>query len=474
MVPRLPQWHCVLLCTGLDSVLDAEPHSLGTPLTHFRPKLSSDEAEADNEVATVINIESIKRSLMKEDQFAHSPSPSAGRPTSPSPTKQSFASDEVKLRDKSWKARRRSRERPLSAALVETAMSPTSSDAPVFLEKDKTTSDVSLAVSVVLQQEPKASGSGEVSLEKETNGQLQPVSQSEGSSGAVSNDSRTAAVEQRETVQLTGTQALQIFHRRRKARETTSDSTSPTTPELKLPPNGDHGDHAAAAAADPVSSTGSTAPVKIHREGSTGVETPATAVYGTAHDSHQVKVNGIGSREEEGEKKEEEEELEVKKVVKEVEEELKEEAKEGRKKNEAVVERKEEEAEKENKETKKKDAETDEGQEEGLVGASMEGTLQVGPRLSTQLSGRSILNDKRMKMLALSLEGTLVDNVPQKIDTGRVSTIHWPHKHICTCACVCVAVIWYPPLLLRWRQLTRRARRKVLHLMRERSQWKPN
>ena len=452
MVTRLPQWLCVSLCTGLDSVLDTEPHSLGTPLTHFRPKSSSDDAETDNEAATVVNIESIKRSLMKEDQFARSPPPSAGGPASLSPTKLSFASDEVKLRDKSWKERRRSRERPLSAALVETAMSPTSKDAPVFLEKDKTTADVSLADPVVPQQEPKASGSGEVSLKKETNVQLQPASHLEGSSGAVSNDSRTAAVEQREMVQLTGTQALQIFHRRRKARETTSDSTPPTTPEPELPRNGDHGDHTAAT--DPVPSTGSTAPVvlvsstpvKFHREDGTAVETPAIAVQGTADGSHQVRVNGISSREEEEEEKEEEEELEGKKVEKKVEEELQEEMKERRKENEAVVERKEEEEEKENKETKKKDGEKDARQGEGLLGASVEGTVRVGsPRLNTQLSGRSILNEKRMKMLALSLEGTLVDNVPQKIDTGRVSTLHRPHKHIhahvCVCVCVCVLCV---------------------------------
>lgn len=435
--------HCctVSQCTGLDSTLDSEPHSLGTPLSHFQPKSSSSDPDAANEVATVINIESIKRSLIKEDQFTHSPLPPTGVTTSPSPTKRTFASEEVKLRDKSWRERRRSRERPLSAVLVETAMSPTNKDPPVFLEEKKTPTERSSADSVVPKQESNERTKGEVSLGKETNGQFQSSSQPECITGAVSSDAQTATLEQKDLVHLTGTQALQIFHRRRKARETTSDGTPPTTPEPELPLNGEH----PAAHVPPAVSTGpvllvSSMPVESPREDLTAVEPPAASVHSTIQESHQVQENGTGIREEREEGTEEEEveekEEEGKKVEKEMEEEAKEEKLEEEKEEEEVTEvqkEKEEEAKLEEEESKveEKEEEKGEGKEEekgeNQVGApKKEGGLRVGPppRLTTQVSGRSILNDKRMKMLALSLEGTLVDNARQKIDTGRVSALH--------------------------------------------------
>ena len=512
--------HCASLCSGLDSTLETEPHSLGTPLSHFRPKLSSDDAEGASEVATVVNIESIKRSLMKEDQFARSPP--AGDATSPSPTKRNFANDEVKLRDKSWRERRRSRDRPLSAALVETAMSPTSKDPPVFLEKGKTTTEDSPEDLVVPERESKESGRGELPLGKETNGQLQPGSQSGCSTAAVSSDARTAVVEQRESVLLTGTQALQIFHRRRKARDTTSDNTPPTTPDSELPHNGDQ-------AANPIPPTtsstpsllvASSTPVESLREDVSAGEPPVATAPNSAQESHHVQENGIGSKEEgeekeeegkekeregegvvdvsqketkeedgaeekEGEKEKEKEETEregegvvdvsqketkkedgaeEKEGEKEKEEEEKEETeREGvgvvdvsqkEKKEEDGAEEKEGEKEKDKekeekeiegegvvdvsqKETKQEEEEEKkekkERRGEGVVDVSQkEASLRVGPpRLTTQVSGRSILNDKRMKMLALSLEGTLVDSAPHKINTGRVGALQLAtHTHL--------------------------------------------
>ena len=575
---RVSHLHCAFLCSGLDSTLETEPHSLGTPLSHFRPKLSSDDAEGASEVATVVNIESIKRSLMKEDQFARSPP--AGDATSPSPTKRNFANDEVKLRDKSWRERRRSRDRPLSAALVETAMSPTSKDPPVFLEKGKTTTKDSPEDLVVPERESKESGRGELPLGKETNGQLQPGRQSGCSTAAVSSDARTAVVEQRESVLLTGTQALQIFHRRRKARDTTSDNTPPTTPDPELPHNGDQ-------AANPIPPTtsstpsllvASSTPVESLREDVSAGEPPAATAPNSVQECHHVQENGIGSKEEGEEKEEEGKEKEregegVVDVSQETKEEDGAEEKEGEKEKEEETEREgegvvdvsqketkkedgaeEKEGEKEKEEEEKEEteregvgvvdvsqkekeedgAEKKEGEKEkdkekeekeregegvvdvsqketkqeeeeekkekkerrgeGVVDVSQkEASLRVGPpRLTTQVSGRSILNDKRMKMLALSLEGTLVDSAPQKINTGRVGALqlatHTParsatagccQEDLCTCMCMCVCCCHivlntYTHCPCRWWLLTRRARRKVHHLMRGRSRWKLN
>ena len=305
-------------------------HSLGTPLSHFDREITSSNA---GDKDSVVNVESIKRNLLQDCEELsrrRSSSSSSDTPLSPGGNT-ALANGEVKLRDKSWKEKRRSRERPLSAFLLDNGKITPTKDSPHEDFKPLVLDDWRPPAAKLEgegdKSEPKGKSESPPSTEKKLNG--------------VDSETKDPGPDQ---ASFSGPQALAIFHRRRRTKGETEEAGSPTTPNTESVTEANGSGHP------------DTEPSK------TMLSTPSES------SSEQVthEVRDVGTEP-------------------------------------TPVDR-----------TAKKPA-----LENGTKEDSHESHTSTGKQ-SPLIAGRNKLLEKKMKMMALAMEGTLVDS--QKIETGRVCT----------------------------------------------------
>ena len=332
-------FYCLLTGFGSAPPKDSSYlHSLGTPLSRFERDSTSSNSE-DRE--TVINIEETKQNLFKDSEEQNrrrSSSSSSDSPISPG-GRQAVANGDVKLRDKSWKEKRRSRERPLSAFLLDSGSITQNKEEP---QKDVKAKELDDLKATAFLSERKSDKPAAKEMVEETKPEQIPRNGDKTDVQAMGKKTST----DHSSVLVSGTQALAIFHRRRRTKVDTDDIPTSTSPVSEASDNISH---------DSISGTGPsvnhvTTPAESSSEQVTKEDRHTTEEQTPAvkdPDTEQVLVNG--------------------------------------------------------------------GRDENL------GKHTGSPlgRPSPTISGRNKLLEKKMKMMALAMEGTSVDS--QKIETGRVS-----------------------------------------------------
>ena len=312
-------------------------HSIGTPLSRFERDSTSSNSE-DRE--TVINIEETKRNLFKDSEEQNrrrsSSSSSSDSPISPG-GRQAVANGDIKLRDKSWKEKRRSRERPLSAFLLDSGSVTQNKEEP---QKDVKAKELDDLKATALLSESKSDKPAVKEKVEETKPEQIPRNGDKTDVQVIGKKTST----DHSSVLVSGTQALAIFHRRRRTKVDSDDIPTSPSPVSEASDISHDSTFGTGPSVNNVTTPAESSSEQVTKEDRHTTEEQTPPVKDP--DTEQVLVNG--------------------------------------------------------------------GRDENMEKHTGSPLGRPSP-----ISGRNKLLEKKMKMMALAMEGTSVDS--QKIETGRVS-----------------------------------------------------